>query len=90
MDMTPALPALSPSHQASTRSDVVSEKTASRARAKIFFVERNLGVKQYGAEGKHDRRRPYKTVASGVSSGAEISTRPAPACPLSADAVIQH
>jgi hypothetical protein len=38
MDMTPALPALSPSRLASTRSDVVEQKKASRGQAKIFFL----------------------------------------------------
>jgi hypothetical protein len=36
MDMTPALPALLPSRWASTRSDVVSEKEASRTQRKFF------------------------------------------------------
>jgi hypothetical protein len=52
MDMTPALPAFSPSHLgASTRSDLVSEKTASRAAAKIFLSNEILELKWDGAEG---------------------------------------
>jgi hypothetical protein len=44
MDMTPALPALLPSRWASTRSDVVSEKEASRPGEKIFLSNEILGL----------------------------------------------
>jgi hypothetical protein len=50
MDMTPALPALSPSRLASTRSDVVERKKGVKRSGENFFLERIRGLPPRAAD----------------------------------------
>jgi hypothetical protein len=82
MDMTPALPALSPSRLASTRSDVVErKKKASRGQAKFFLLSEFVRLPPRAAD---DELAPSRNKRAAWAFGDAMETERLVSCPKAA------